>query len=140
MSALVDHHEISHKVQENNAILDGLSHLLQVCFRCSVCFLHTKFANENVRVSVLILVSFRWKKSYPNTRTIWILERSCRQATVYSKRYVDVNRKPWPHWIVHSTTRADLAFSASGKDSSPATQRRSLCFAHHKVTYSKQRF
>ncbi|KAK3817203.1 MAG: Centromere/kinetochore Zw10-domain-containing protein [Benniella sp.] len=30
MSALVDHHEISHKVQENNAILDGLSHFLQV--------------------------------------------------------------------------------------------------------------
>ncbi|KAF9184217.1 Centromere/kinetochore protein zw10 [Haplosporangium sp. Z 11] len=30
MSALVDHHEISYKVQENNAILEGLSHFSRV--------------------------------------------------------------------------------------------------------------
>ncbi|KAF9945249.1 Centromere/kinetochore protein zw10 [Mortierella alpina] len=30
MSALVDHHEISYKVQESNAILDGLDHLARI--------------------------------------------------------------------------------------------------------------
>ncbi|KAF9986114.1 Centromere/kinetochore protein zw10 [Modicella reniformis] len=30
MSALVDRHEVSHKVQENNAILDGLSHFSRI--------------------------------------------------------------------------------------------------------------
>ncbi len=30
MSALVNHHEISYKVQESNTILDGLDHLSQI--------------------------------------------------------------------------------------------------------------